>query len=173
MKQLTIIPLFSLLIIINGCLGIPAGVSPVTDFTIERYMGKWYEIARLEHSFEQGLTKVTAEYSLNDDGSVAVINRGYSEEDNEWKEAQGKAYFVHEEHVGYLKVSFFWPFYGSYIIFGLDKENYNYAYVCGPNLSYLWLLAREPSIEAGIIESFINQAQSIGFDTSTLIMVEQ
>ena len=74
----------------------PDKVTPVDDFDLTRYLGKWYEIARLDHSFERGLNKVTAEYSMRDDGGVKVINRGFSTKDNEWDEAEGKAYFVNE-----------------------------------------------------------------------------
>ena len=115
-----------ILVVISGCLGIPEGVNPVDNFELNKYLGIWYEIARLDHSFERGLNNVTAEYSLRDDGGIKVLNRGYSTENNEWKVAEGKAYFVEKENQGYLKVSFFGPFYGSYIIFELDEENYQY-----------------------------------------------
>jgi apolipoprotein D and lipocalin family protein len=88
---------------------------------LERYLGKWYEIARLDHSFERGLEKVSATYSLRDDGGVRVENRGFSQKKNTWKAAEGKAYFVRDSNEGYLKVSFFGPFYGSYVIFELDQ----------------------------------------------------
>ena len=95
----------------------PERVTPVESFELNRYLGKWYEIARLDHSFERGLERVTAEYSLRDDGGISVVNRGYSIEDDEWKVAEGKAYFVNDKNLGYLKVSFFGPFYGSYVVF--------------------------------------------------------
>lgn len=166
-------PLFILLaaIILSGCLGMPKGVSPVNDFDVGRYMGKWYEIARLDHSFERGLEHVSAYYSLREDGGVAVLNRGYSPEDGEWSEAEGKAYFVSGENEGYLKVSFFGPFYGSYVIFGLDKENYQYAFVSGPDKSYLWLLSREPSLPSSVIDTFTEQSRALGFDVDNLIFV--
>lgn len=151
----------------------PANIYPVTDFEINRYLGRWYEIARLDHSFEQGLENVTAEYSIRNDGGVSVVNRGFSTEDKEWSEAKGKAYFVENENEGYLKVSFFGPFYGSYVIFELDKENYQYAFVSGPDLTYLWLLSRTPEVSDEIISSFVKQAKFLGFDTSDLIMVNQ
>jgi apolipoprotein D and lipocalin family protein len=95
-------------------MGMPEPVQPVTGFELKRYLGKWYEIARLDHSFEKGLSQVTAEYRLREDGDVLVFNRGFSESENEWKEAEGKAYFVNSDSEGYFKVSFFGPFYGSY-----------------------------------------------------------
>ena len=136
-----------LVCLLTGCIGIPENVKPVDNFKLEKYLGKWYEIARLDHSFERGLSRVTADYSLRPDGGVKVINRGYSAKDNKWKEAVGKAYFVKGPDQGFLKVSFFGPFYGSYVVFALDHENYQYALVSGPDKSYLWLLARSPENE--------------------------
>lgn len=162
-----------LCLILGGCLGMPENVSPVKDFELDRYLGKWYEIARLDHSFERGLEKVTAEYSLREDGGVRVKNRGFSPEDNEWSEANGKAFFVDSPKEGYLKVSFFGPFYGSYIIFELDKENYKYAFVSGPDFSYLWLLSRTPELPKEVIDDFIEKSKALGFDTGKLIMVNQ
>jgi apolipoprotein D and lipocalin family protein len=154
-----------------GCTGIPENVKPVDKFKLEKYLGKWYEIARLDHSFEKGLSRVTAEYSLREDGGVKVVNRGYAAEKNTWKEAEGKAYFVKDRDQGYLKVSFFGPFYGSYIVFELDHEHYQYALVCGPKKTYLWLLAREPQIEEETKEMLLTRAAAAGFDTSKLIYV--
>jgi apolipoprotein D and lipocalin family protein len=154
-------------------MGMPDRVTPETGFELPRYLGKWYEIARLDHSFERGLTRVSAEYSLRDDGGVKVINRGYSKEDAQWKQAEGKAYFVNGPDEGYLKVSFFGPFYGAYVIFELDQQDYQYSYVCGPNLSYLWLLSRKPVVDAGVIDRFVDRAKQLGFDTGQLILVEQ
>ena len=158
-------------LILTGCLGMPQTVTPVEDFQLNRYLGKWYEIARLDHSFERGLEKVTAEYSLRDDGGVSVVNRGFSIEDNEWKVAEGKAYFVDDSNRGYLKVSFFGPFYGSYVVFEIDREGYEYAFVSGPDTSYLWLLSRKPQLQKEIIEKFKRLSDELGFDTGKLIFV--
>ncbi len=158
---------------ILGCTGIPENVKPVDNFKLEKYLGKWYEIARLDHSFERGLSRVTAEYSLRDDGGVKVVNRGFAAKDSSWKEAKGKAYFVKESDQGYLKVSFFGPFYGSYVIFELDQENYQYSLVCGPKKSYLWILSREKKLADDIKEMLIAKANAAGFDTGKLIWVEQ
>jgi len=160
-------------LVLTGCLGMPNYVEPVKDFKLDRYLGKWYEIARLDHSFERGLTQVSAEYSLKPDGGVKVINRGYSAAKQEWKEAEGKAYFVNGENEAYLKVSFFGPFYGSYVVFGLDQQNYQYAFISGPDTDYLWLLARTPTVSPEVIKQFVDMASARGFDTDSLIYVEQ
>lgn len=166
-------PLLLLTALLAGCLGMPEGVRPVERFELDRYLGKWYEIARLDHSFERGLTRVTAEYSLREDGGVRVVNRGFAAERQEWDEAVGRAYFVEGEDVGYLKVSFFGPFFGAYVVFGLDREAYQYAFVSGPDTSYLWLLARTPTVSDEVLRQFIEQAAQSGFDTDALIFVAQ
>ena len=150
----------------------PPGLTKSETFKTDTLLGKWYEIARLDHSFERGLTKVTADYSLMDDGGVRVLNRGYSAEENSWKDAEGKAYFVKGSDQGYLKVSFFGPFYGAYIVFGLDHENYQYSIVCGPDKSYLWILARGPKINADLKNKLIEKAAALGFETNKLIFVD-
>ena len=160
-------------LMLAACVGTPPGVKPVNDFELDRYLGTWYEIARLDHSFERGLQQVTAEYSLRDDGGVRVINRGYSLKNGEWDEAEGKAYFVADEDVAHLKVSFFGPFYGSYVVFELDQANYQYAFISGPNTNYLWLLARQPSVEESVLTRFRERADALGFNLDDLIMVDQ
>jgi len=158
--------------LLSACTGIPKGVQPVDKFNLDRYLGKWYEIARLDHSFERGLENITAEYSLRSDGGVRVLNQGYSEENRNWKKAEGKAFFVDSSDQGHLKVSFFGPFYGSYIIFDLDRENYSYAFVSGPDTSYLWLLSRTPTVTPQILNRFKEQSKSLGFDIDKLIYVK-
>lgn len=164
--------LFIVLLSLGGCLGMPQTIQPVRPFELNNYLGKWYEIARLDHSFERGLSKVTATYSMRSDGGVSVINRGYSADKNEWKEAEGKAYFVNSENEGYLKVSFFDPFYGSYVVFELEKENYDYAFVSGPNHDYLWLLSRAPMVSEAVKLKFERLAKKNGFAVEQLIYVE-
>jgi len=162
-----------MLLSLTGCLGYPNSVNPVTEFNLNNYLGKWYEIARLDHSFERGLDKVTAEYSMREDGGVKVVNRGFSASDGEWKEAVGKAFFVEEQNKGYLKVSFFGPFYGSYVVFALDSAHYQYAFVSGPNTSYLWLLSRTPEIEDDLKAMFVEKVEKLGFNPKNLIWVKQ
>ncbi|MCH9813847.1 MAG: lipocalin family protein [Epsilonproteobacteria bacterium] len=162
--------LFVLLIFFSGCMGIPKDVKPIENFTLSKYLGTWYEVARLDHSFERGLNQVTATYSLRQDGGVKVINRGYHTQKTRWQEAEGKAYFVKSPDIGYLKVSFFGPFYGSYIILALDYEKY--ALICGPNTSYLWILSRTPTLEESTMRLLIQKAVALGFETDRLIYIK-
>jgi apolipoprotein D and lipocalin family protein len=156
---------------LSGCLAVPDGIEPVDNFELNRYLGKWYEIARLDHSFERGLEAVSAEYSLRDDGGIRVINSGYNTDTQANQEAEGRAYFVDQPNLGYLKVSFFGPFFGSYVIFELD-ENYQYAFIAGNTTNYLWLLARTPEVSQELVNQFISRATQLGFDTSQLVFVD-
>lgn len=159
-----------LLWLLTACQGsMPDGAEAVKGFDLERYLGKWYEIARLDHSFERGLTQVTAAYSLRDDGGVRVLNRGYDVKKGRWNEAEGKAYFVESPDIGRLKVSFFGPFYGAYNIIELDHENYRYAMIIGNGTKYLWILAREPQLDPAVLAGLLEQARGLGFDTDQLI----
>jgi apolipoprotein D and lipocalin family protein len=168
-KQLTS-ALLSLLLV--SCVSVPDGIEPVRDFSVERYLGTWYEIARLDHKFERGLSHVAAEYTLMDEGGLKVKNTGYSAADDRWQEAEGKAYFVEDATTGYLKVSFQWPFYSSYVVFKLD-DNYEYAYVTGNDRDYLWLLSRTPQVDADVLADFKSTAEAKGFNLDDLIMVNQ
>ncbi|MEZ0233141.1 MAG: lipocalin family protein [Methylophilaceae bacterium] len=163
--------------LLTACLGVPEGIQTVQHVKAEQYLGTWYEIARMDHSFERGLIKVTADYSLRDDGSIKVINKGFDPKTQKWNEAEGKAYFVDPQnqdgsYSGKLKVSFFGPFYGAYNILVIGKD-YQYALVCGPDRSYLWILSRTPTLPKDIQDALINQAKLLGFDTNTLIQVQQ
>ena len=158
---------------LGGCLGIPEGAQPVKNFELERYLGRWYEIARMDHSFERGLSNVTADYAMREDGGVRVLNRGLEAEKGKWKEAEGKAYFVDDSSVGRLKVSFFGPFYASYNVIALDEQAYQWALVVGPDTDYMWILSRTPGLDAAIVEELIALAGSYGFRTGELIFVDQ
>lgn len=160
-------------LLLAACTGKPANVTPVNNFDTSRYLGRWYEIARLDHSFERGLRQVTAQYSLRADGGLKVVNRGYNPTKAEWKAAEGKAYFVDQPDVGYLKVSFFGPFYGSYIVFDLDQRSYSHAMISGPDTSYLWILSRTPTMDDATKKRLVDKASALGFDTAKLIYVEQ
>ena len=150
----------------------PKGVTVVQNFDTQRYLGKWYEIARFDHRFERGLERVTATYSLRDDGGLTVVNRGYNPDRGKWQESVGKAYFTGEPTRASLKVSFFGPFYGGYNVIALDPD-YRYALVCGPNRHYLWILSRTPQLEPGVKEKLVDQARRDGFPVEELIWVKQ
>lgn len=156
----------------SSCVGVPEGLETVTGFELDRYLGTWYEIARLDHSFERGMSHVTATYTMRDDGGVSVVNRGFIVAENEWDEATGKAYFVGDTDVGQLKVSFFGPFYGAYNILVLDKDNYQYALVAGPDRGYLWILARSPELDPELVLTLVNKARSFDFPVDELIYVD-
>lgn len=160
------------LILLTSCTGVPDGVVPVSGFELDRYLGSWYEVARLDHRFERGLQNVSAHYERRDDGGVSVLNKGYNTKKQEWEQAEGKAYFVGEPDVGQLKVSFFGPFYGGYNIVELDVEDYQYSLVCGPNRSYLWILSRTPTMHSSVLDRLVAKATELGFETQDLIFVD-
>jgi apolipoprotein D and lipocalin family protein len=160
-------------VLLVGCLGRPEGVSPVEQLDTSRYLGTWYEVARLDHSFERGLSNVTADYSMREDGGLRVINRGYSAEEGDWQQAEGRAYRIEENQPGHLKVSFFGPFFGSYVVFELDSVDYQYAFVAGNTTNYLWMLARTPTISDELKTQFLQRAESLGFAVEDLIFVDQ
>ena len=151
----------------------PEGLSPVTPFDLNRYLGRWYEIARLDHSFERGMSDVNATYQLQDDGSVKVINRGYDTQRGAWKEAVGRALFIGDRNTASLKVSFFGPFYGGYHVLALDQQDYRWALVSGPDRGYLWILARDKTLPTEVREQLLAKARAFGFATDQLIWVAQ
>lgn len=172
-SRLKLLFLLSLSSLIVACTGVPQGIEPVTGLNADKYLGKWYEIARLDHSFEEGLSRVAAEYELQDDGSIKVTNRGFDAAAGEWSVAEGRAVFVENESTGHLKVSFFGPFYASYVIFEVDKKKYQYAYVTGYDRDYLWFLSRTPEVSAEAIARFREVAAEAGFDLEELVVVDQ
>jgi len=161
------------LLALSACMRLPSGIQPVKNFDLERYMGTWYEIARLDHSFERHSDFVSATYTKRADGGITVLNKGFNTKKQRWKEAIGKAYFVNEPEVGHLKVSFFGPFYGSYVIFELDQSNYQYAFITSNSKDYLWLLARTPHVSEELKQHFIEVAKKLGFKTNQLIFPQQ
>lgn len=150
----------------------PEGIRPVTGFDVQRYSGQWYEIARLDHRFERGMTDVSAHYALQADGSVIVLNQGYDAAAGGWRQAQGRAFFNGDPATASLRVSFFGPFYGGYHVVALDAD-YRWAMVAGNDRDYLWLLARERSLPSEVKARLLEQARGLGFDTGKLIWVEQ
>ena len=148
-----------------------SGLDPVSGFELERYLGTWYEAARFPHRFEKGLTSVSAQYSLNTNGTVKVVNRGYDPEKEKWKEAVGVAKFKDDPNQGWLKVSFFGPFFATYKIIHLD-EDYREAIVTGPNFNYFWILVRDPATPASEIDRLVRMADEFGFDTNRIERIE-
>ena len=159
--------------LLSGCTGIPDGVKAIDGFEINRYLGTWYEVARLDHRFERGLTKISATYTLRPDGGVNVLNKGWNQASGKWEQAEGKAYFVGQPGNGRLKVSFFGPFYGGYNIIALDKKDYAYSMVTGPDKSYFWILSRTRQLPKAIMEALIEKAKRLGFATDKLIFANQ
>ena len=154
-----------------ACASIPKGAKTISPFEKERYLGLWYEIARKDFKFERNLNNTTAEYSLNEDGSIQVSNQGYNTVKKEWTQAIGKAKFVGDENKAQLKVSFFGPFYSGYNVIALD-DDYRYALVAGKDLDLLWILSRETMVPEEIKDQYLQLAEEIGYDTSDLIWVE-
>lgn len=157
---------------LQGCTGTPPGVTPVTPFELNRYLGEWHEIARLDHRFERGLTEVTANYVMREDGGVKVINRGFNAAEGDWQQAEGKAYFVGDTNTGALKVSFFGPFYGGYNIAKLS-DDYSVALVVGPSTDYAWLLARSKTPTKALCDDYMAFASSLGIGAGQWIWLQQ
>lgn len=145
-------------------------LQPVTPFDLGRYLGEWYEIARLPTWFEKDMTHVTATYSLKENGGVKVENAGIK--NGKPKVAIGKAKVAKEATAGYLKVAFFLSFYADYKIIVLDTANYHYAMVASSD-DYLWILCREPVLDKAILDSLVNKAKTLGFDTGKLYYTPQ
>lgn len=147
---------------------IPKGAVAVRPFYVDKFLGKWYEIARMDYKFERNLSNVTANYTLRKDGAIKVDNRGYDYTKNKWKESIGKAKFVRDGDLGRLKVSFFGPFYAGYNVIAIDRE-YKYALIAGNNLQYLWILSRETSIPGQVKANYLLKAQELGYETDALV----
>ena len=172
MKKLFIILVSVSMLLLSGCVTKPNSIEPVKNFQASKYLGKWYEIARFDNSFEKGMTNVYAEYSLNPNGSIKIVNSGVTPSTGKRSYADGVAKFVENKNTAFLKVSFFRPFYGAYVVFKLD-DNYKYAYVAGDNKNYLWLLSRTKTVLESVKQDFIKKAKGLGYDTSKLVWVKQ
>jgi apolipoprotein D and lipocalin family protein len=151
---------------------IPQNAAAVEDFDVRRYLGTWYEIARLDYIFERDVDNAVAQYSLNDNGTINVVNSGYNHQKREWVSAKGVAKFRGSGHIAALKVSFFGPFYAGYNVIALDAD-YKYALVAGRNLNYLWMLSRTKTIPDKTKNVYLALAEKVGYDTSQLIWVNQ
>ena len=155
---------------IFSCKSIPDGVEAVKKFDKDCYLGKWYEIARIDFKFEKDLSNTTAEYSAMRNGKIRVVNRVFNYKKNKWEKAVGKAKIVNKTDEAMLKVSFFGPFYSGYNVIKLD-DAYKYALVAGKNFNYLWILSRTTNVPNTIKEDYLNFASRAGFDTSRLTWV--
>lgn len=159
---------------LSGCAsGPPPGISVVRPFDAKRYLGRWYEIARLDNRFERGLTDIVATYLNRPDGSIDVINRGYDAVQGEWREAHGLAKWAGSPQEGALEVSFFGPFYGGYNVVALDQENYQWSMVIGHDRDYFWILAREKQLDDGLRQSLIRKATDLGIPFDQIIWTPQ
>lgn len=152
--------------------GIPKGATAVQNFKAEKFLGKWYEIARFDSRFEKDLSQVTAEYSKKDANSIQVKNKGYKYTKNKWSEVTGEAKFVNEPTEGRLKVSFFKPFWGGYNVIDID-EDYQYALIAGNDLSSMWILSRQKTIPESYKQRFLEKAKALGYKTENLVWVKQ
>lgn len=151
---------------------IPQGIHPITGFDVNRFLGKWYELARIEHHFEQGLQRTQAEYSRMRNGSILVTNRGYDPHHKKWRISQGRAKFALSSDIAALKVSFFGPFYGGYNVVALD-DNYQWAMIIGSRLDYFWILSRAPTLPTGVKKLLMQQAQQLGIELSKVAWIHQ
>jgi apolipoprotein D and lipocalin family protein len=142
----------------------------VAKVELDKYFGKWYEIARLPAGFQNGCNQTTATYSLQDNGNISVLNECIK--NGKYKKAKGTAKVVDKQTGAKLKVTFFWPFYGDYWIIKLGAD-YNYAVVGTPNRKYLWILSRTPKIEQKLYFELTEFAQSKGFNMNNLILTTQ
>jgi apolipoprotein D and lipocalin family protein len=142
----------------------------VAKVELDKYLGKWYEIARLPAGFQNGCNQTTATYSLRDNGNISVLNECIK--NGKYKKAKGTAKVVDKQTGAKLKVTFFWPFYGDYWIIKLGA-NYEYAVVGTPNRKYLWILCRTPKIEQKLYVELTEFAKSKGFNTDKLILTTQ
>jgi apolipoprotein D and lipocalin family protein len=157
--------------ILLSCRTIPKGAKAVKPFDQKKYLGGWYEIARFDYKFEKNLNNVTANYSLNNDGTIRVNNRGFNYVKKLWKQSVGKAKSAGDPTEGKLRVSFFKPFYSAYNIIAIDSA-YKYALVAGKSKRYLWILSRETSVPENLKDEYLNLARSIGYKTDGLIWVQ-
>lgn len=149
----------------------PTGVQAV-DFDVDRYAGHWYEVARIDHIFEKGLVRTSADYSRNADGTIRVVNRGFDPARQQWKESVGKARFVGAPTQAALKVSFFGPFYGGYNVVALDPQ-YQWAMVVGSSLDYFWILSRTPTLPQEVKDRLMAQARALGVNEQQVLWVLQ
>ena len=179
MKKVTILGSISaVMIFVLGCAtGAPEGLVPlklVDSVDVQRYTGRWYEIARFQHRFEKNIYGATAEYTLRDDGKIQVVNSGFKKSlDGKYTKVKAVAWVPDPAEPGFLKVKFFGLFAADYMIFGLDQKDYSWALVGNNSRDFLWLLARTPEIDNALFEQMKEIARSQGFDVDKLFKVPQ
>lgn len=156
-----------ILILLAGCSSEKTELSDhrLDSFTLERYLGEWQEVERIDNTFERGLIDVTANYSIDENGRIIVVNKGFNPEKNTYKEARG--YIKSTDKLGWFKVSFFRPFYGDYIVLDIDND-YKHALVGGGSSEYLWILSRDGKISKGLRDKFIKKARAMGYSYDKL-----
>jgi len=162
--------LIPIILLLTSCVKVPDWVSPVKNFQAKRFMGTWYEVARLENGFELGMNTVSAHYSMTAQGEVSIRHEGYLVRRQEWRNAEATAAFMEGQDVGLLKVAYMWPFYAPYVIFKVDPE-YEWAFVCGKDKEFLWLLSRYEWVEDDVMEDFLETSERLGFDVTELVEV--
>jgi apolipoprotein D and lipocalin family protein len=138
----------------------------VQGVDLNKYQGRWYEIARFPHTFEKGLENVFAEYALRDDGKISVYNYGYHKEKQKVSEIRGYAWVENKNYSGALKVRFFWPFAAPYLIADIDLQHYQWVLVTSPSRKYNWILCRETSLDSSVVKNILQKAHEIGIDTT-------
>jgi len=154
---------------LNGAESHEVTAIPALDLT--RYQGVWYELARLPNRFERGLDHVTATYTINDNGTVKVVNAG-RKADGTASSVTGKAWRPDADKPAQLRVRFFWPFYGAYWVIGLDPQ-YRWAVVGHPSRDYLWFLSRTPTVDAATWKQMETIATDQGYGLGTLERIKQ
>ena len=165
----TRIMIVALVAVVAGCVSGPkVDNTPVAALDLNRYLGEWYEIARFDHSFERGVEKAKANYTLNEDGTIKVVNSGVK--DGKPKTAIGKG--KRTETPALLRVSFFGPFYADYRVMKIDAD-YTYALVGSGGADYLWMLSRTPKLADDAKSELLAEAKRRGYDTDKLIWVKQ
>lgn len=151
----------------------PEGLNAVTPFDFSRYEGQWYEMARLDHAFERGLSAVNVSYRAQPDGTVKVINRGFSSQKNDWHQATATAMFTGDSGRASLKLSFFGPFFSAYHVVALDQQHYRWALVVGSSRDHAWILSRDKQLSPALRAQLLGQARQLGIAVESLIWVDQ
>ncbi len=168
-KFLKFLSIFLAYAIFSCSNGVKTNNNAVKDFKIEKYLGKWYEIARYDHSFERGCENVSANYSLKENNKIKIVNKCIKNDKEKIAKATG--YFLKSKDIAHLKVTFFWPFYGNYKVIYIDK-NYENAIIDGGTYDYFWILSRNKNPDQRILEFLIKKAQIFGYKKEQMIFAK-